>query len=404
MATFGYEALDANGKVVKGTIDSETVEKAKGELKGRGVTIITIGEQSLLNKDLNFDIGGYPTPRDLSVFCRQFVSMVRAGVTILDSLKMLAESTENQKLQDAIKAVRVSTEKGETLADAMMDHPKIFPSLMINMVAAGESSGSLDKSLERMSVQLEQAAKTRAMVKKAMIYPVVVTIVALVVTVVMLVKIIPTYTTMFQDLGTELPGITKAVQAASDFLIEKWFVIVPVIGALVGAFVMFKQTDTGIHFFGKLAITIPAVKNLTVKSAAAMMARTLSTLLGSGVPLVESVGIVSTTMTNIYFKEALENAKSEVVIGQPLSVPLQACGLFPPMVYHMVRIGEESGNTEDMLDKLADYYEEEVEMAVQSLMAAMEPVIIIILAGVVGILVGACMAPMLTMYSALNEM
>ncbi len=404
MATYGYEALDANGKTIKGSIDSETLEKAKGELKSRGVTIITIGEQSLLSRDINLDIGGYPTARDLSVFSRQFVSMVRAGVTILDALKMLAESTENKRLQEATKAVRVATEKGETLANAMAEHPKIFPDLMINMVAAGESSGSLDKSLERMSKQLEQSAKTRAMVKKAMIYPIVVCVVAIAVVIVMLVKVIPTYTTMFEELDVELPGITKMVQSASDFLINQWFIVVPVVGVIAFAIISFAQTDQGKHFFGKLAITIPAFKNLTVKSASAMMARTLSTLLGSGVPLVESVGIVSTTMTNIYFREALEEAKGEVVIGQPLSVPLQAAGLFPPMVYHMVRIGEESGNTEEMLDKMADYYEEEVEMAVQGLMAAMEPMIIIVLAVIVGVLVGACLAPMLAMYNALDSL
>lgn len=404
MTTYKYEALDSNGKPIKGTLEAETIEKARYELKSKGVTIITIDEQSLMDMDLNFEIGGYPTPRDLSVFSRQFVSMVRAGVTILDALKMLAESTENKRLQDAVKAVRVSTEKGDTLANAMAEHPKIFPSLMVNMVAAGESSGSLDKSLERMSKQLEQSAKTSAMVKKAMIYPIVVCVVAIAVVIVMLVKVIPTYASMFNDLDVELPGITKAVQAASNFLINQWFIVVPVVAAIIVAILMFKQTDQGIHFFGKLALTIPAIKNLTVKSSSAMMARTLSTLLGSGVPLVESVGIVATTMTNVYFKEALEDAKGEVVVGQPLSVPLQAAGLFPPMVYHMVRIGEESGNTEEMLDKMADYYEEEVEMAVQGLMAAMEPMIIIVLAVVVGVLVGACLAPMLTMYSALDSL
>lgn len=404
MASFKYEALDASGKTIKSNYDAETIEKAKGELKARGYTIVNIQETSLMDRDLNLDIGGYPTARDLSVFSRQFVSMVRAGVTILDALKMLAESTENKRLMEAIRAVRVSTEKGETLAAAMSEHPKIFPDLMINMVAAGESSGSLDKSLERMSKQLEQSAKTKAMVKKAMIYPILVCVVAIAVVIIMLVKVIPTYVDMFDDLDVELPGITKAVQSASNFLIHKWFIVVPIVIMIALLIIAFKQTDQGIHFFGKLAITLPAFKNLTVKSASAMMARTLSTLLGSGVPLVESVGIVASTMTNVYFREALEDAKSEVVIGQPLSVPLQASGLFPPMVYHMVRIGEESGNTEDMLDRMADYYEEEVEMAVQGLMAAMEPMIIIVLALVVGVLVGACMAPMLTMYQALDSL
>lgn len=404
MASYGYEAIDAAGKTVKGSVEADNIDKARADLKAQGMTVMDLKEQSMLTKDINIDIGGKPKVRDLSVFCRQFVSMIRAGVTILDSLRMLAEATENKKLKQAINEIRISAEKGETLASAISEHPKVFPELMVNMVAAGEASGSLDKSIERMAVQFERSNKTKALVKKAMTYPIVVMVVALVVVVVMLVKVIPNYVTMFEDMGTELPGITKAVMAASNFVVQKWFILVPCIAMIAFAFLQFKRTDTGKHVFGKLALKIPAVKNLVVKTASAQMARTLSTLLGSGVPLVEATGIVSQTMTNVYFKEALEAAKDDITIGQPLSAPLRGCGLFPPMVYHMIRIGEESGNTEEMLDKLADYYEEEVEMAVQTLMAAMEPMVIVVLAVIVLILVGACMAPMLTMYEALDNL
>ncbi|MCR4895231.1 MAG: type II secretion system F family protein [Lachnospiraceae bacterium] len=404
MASFGYEAIDKLGKTVKGSVDADDQDRARAELRNRGLTVLDMTEQNALNKDLNVDFSSKPTARDLSVFCRQFVSMNRAGVSILDALKMLGEATENKKLKHAIEEVRVDTEKGETLANSMAKHPKVFPELMVNMVAAGESSGSLDVSMERMSIQFERSEHTRALVKKAMIYPIVVCIVAVAVVIVMLVKVIPTYTEMFKELGTDLPALTKGVVAVSDFLKAYWLIIIPVIIGLVFAFGAFRATDTGKHFFGKLSLSIPALKNMTVKSACAMLSRTLSTLLGAGVPLVEAVEIVSKTMTNVYFKEALEQAKQDITIGKPLSQPLQESGLFPPMSYHMVRIGEETGNTEEMLDKLADYYEEEVEMAVASLMAAMEPVIIIVLAVIVGVLVGACIAPMLTMYSALDNL
>lgn len=404
MANYGYEAVSKAGKNVKGSIEAESIEKARADLKSQGMTILNLGEQNVLTKDINFEIGGYPTSRDLSVFCRQFVSMVRAGVTILDALKMLGDSTENKRLKEGIHGVRVSTEKGETLANAMGEYPKIFPHLMINMVAAGEASGSLDISMERMAVQFERANKTKALVKKAMMYPVVVCVVAVAVVIVMLVVVIPSYAEMFADMGTELPGITLAVMAMSNFIQSKWFILVPVAAALVVGFLQFKKTSAGKHLLGKIALKIPAMKNLVTKTASAQMARTLSTLLGAGVPLVEAVGIVAGTMENIWFQEALEEARDEIVIGRPLSDPLQECGLFPPMVYHMVRIGEETGNTEDMLDKLADYYEEEVEMAVQTLMAAMEPMIIIVLAVVVGGLIAACMAPMMKMYEALDSL
>lgn len=404
MATFAYEALDKKGATVKGTVEAENIDLARAEIKNQGVTLLDIKEQGVLNKEINIDIGGKPKPRDLSVFCRQFVSMLRAGVTILDALKMLGDATENKKLKEAINGVRVATEKGDTLSSAVAEYPKVFPELMVNMIAAGEASGSLDVAMDRMATQFERSAKTGAMVKKAMIYPIVVCIVAIVVVIVMLVVVIPSYMEMFKDLGTDLPGITKAVMAASNFIIDKWFILLPIIIAIVVAVMSFSKTDTGKHFFGKIAIKVPAISNLVIKSASAQMARTLSTLLAAGIPLVEAVEIVAQIMTNIYFREALEDAKSEVTIGQPLSRPLETCGLFPPMVYYMTRIGEETGNNEEMLDKLADYYEDEVEMAVAGLMSAMEPAIIVVLAGVVGVILGACMAPMLTMYESLNNL
>lgn len=404
MAKYGYEAINKLGAEIKGTIEGNSKEEAIGKLKNQGLIIISVKEQSFLTQDINIQIGGYPTARDLSVMCRQFVSMNKAGVTILETLRMLYEQTENKRLKDALKEVRIGIEKGDTLAQALAEHPKVFPDLMVNMVAAGEASGTLHIAMERVSTQLERSNKTQALVKKAMIYPIAVFCVAIVVTIVMLVVVIPSYESMFADMGTELPAITKFYVAMSNGLREHWLIIVPLIGAAIAGIIAFSKTDTGKHVFGKLALTVPVLKNMTVKSAASQMARTLGTLLGSGVTLVEATEIVSGIMGNVYFKEALKDASEQIAIGMPLSRPLEECGLFPPMVYHMLRIGEESGNTEEMLDKLADYYDEEVEMAVQSLMAAMEPMIIVVLAVVVGGLVAACMAPMMTMYQALDTM
>ena len=404
MATWGYVAVDKSGKEVKGSRDADNREQVTRDLKNQGLIILELNEQSMLTKDISIDFGGKPTPRDLAVFCRQFASITRAGVTIIQTLNMLAEQTENVKLQKALYAVRADVEKGESFADSLAQHDNVFPELLIQMARAGEASGSLETAMERMAIQFEKSAKTQALVKKAMIYPIVVACVAVAVVIVMLVFVIPRYMDMFEELGTELPGITKAVVAMSNFIQNYWYIIIPVIIAAVFAIKTFAKTNTGKHLFGKLALKIPAIKNLVVKSASSQMARTLSTLLTAGVPLVEAVDIVADTMGNIWFKEALKGAVEQIMIGVPMSQPLQSCGLFPPMVYHMVRIGEEAGSTEDMLNKLADYYEEEVEMAVQSLMAAMEPMIIIVLAGVVGVLIGAVMAPMVTMYAALDNL
>lgn len=404
MAAWGYVAIDKSGKEIKGSKDADNKELVLRDLKNQGLIVLEITEQNMLTKDISFDFGGKPTPRDMAVFCRQFASITRAGVTIIETLNMLADSTENKKMQKAVYAVRADVEKGESFADSMAKHPAVFSELLVQMARAGEASGSLDTAMERMAVQFEKSAKTQALIKKAMIYPIVVACVAVGVVVVMLVFVIPRYMDMFEQLGTELPAITLAVVALSNFIQNYWFIIIPVIIAIVFALKTYAKTYSGRHVFGRLQLKIPAVKNLVVKSACSQMSRTLSTLLTAGVPLIEAVDIVSDTMTNIWFKEALKEALEQIMIGVPLSQPLQTSGLFPPMVFHMIRIGEEAGSTEEMLNKLADYYEEEVEMAVQSLMAAMEPMIIIVLAGIVGILIGAVMAPMVQMYAALDNL
>lgn len=404
MAVYGYRAINKLGKEVKGSIEGDNKEQVRAKLIKMKLTVVSIEEQSIWTQDLNIQIGGYPKPRDLSVMSRQFTSMLRAGVTIIDCLRMLAEQSENQRLKDALRAVRVSVEKGDTLAGAMRPFPKVFPQLMVNMIAAGEASGNLEIALERMAVQFERANKTQSMVKKAMIYPIVVCVVAIIVSIVMLILVIPNYEAMFADMGTELPAITVMYVNMSNILRQYWFIIVPIVGLGIFGVISFAKTDAGKHFFGMIALKAPVIGNLTVKSASSMTARTLATLLSSGVPLIEATGMTAEVLSNVYFKEAMREAKEQISIGLPLSRPLEDVRLFPPMMYHMVHIGEEAGSTEEMLDKLADYYDEEVEMAVQSLMAAMEPMIIIVLAVVVGGLLAACMAPMMTMYDSLNAL
>ncbi len=404
MASYGYVAIDDLGKEVKGSIEADSEEKAKKELKAKGLIVLSFAEQNILTRDLDADFSAKPNSRDLSVFCRQFVSITKAGVPILDALRMLMDQTENKKLKRAIREIRISVEKGETLSDSIAAQPGIFPELMVHMVAAGEASGSLDIAMERMAEQFEKSTRTKATIKKAMTYPIMIVIIAVTVALAMLIFIVPMYADMFDDLGAELPGITVGVMNASEFVQEWWFIIIPGIIAVVIGIKVFSGTDLGKHIFGKLALKIPVLKELTVKSAASQMARTLSTLMAAGVPLVEAVEITSNVLSNVWFKEAMMDAKEQIMVGVPLSQPLETCGLYPPMVYHMVGIGEEVGNTEAMLNKLADYYDEEVESATQSLMAVMEPMMILVVAGIVGVLIGAVIAPMGTMYSALDNL
>ncbi len=404
MADYSYVAIADNGKEVKGTIVAENPDSARAQLKGQGLVVTNVKEQGLMDKEITLGFKKKITPRELAVFCRQFVSMSKAGVTILECLELLREQTENPRLAQAIRDVQTNVEKGETLAYGLESQPDVFPSLMCTTIAAGEASGSLEVSLDRMADQFEKSAKTQALVKKAMIYPIVVAIVALAVVILMLVKVIPSYTDMFNDLGTELPKITQVVVAASDFIMHYWFILAPVIIAAVVGLKTYSKTDSGPLLWSTFQLKVPAIKNLVIKSACSSLARTLSTLLAAGVGLTDAVGIVSDTMTNVLVRDALRFAKDEVMKGVPLSEPIEDSGLFPPMLYHMMRIGEEAGNSEEMLTKLADYYDEEVEMATQSLMAMMEPMIILVLAGVVGVLIGAIMAPMLAMYQAMDNL
>lgn len=403
MADWTYVAIDSNGKEQKGNIVADTELEAKNKLKLDGYMVISLTKATALTKELNIQIGGGVKPRDLSVFCRQFTSMINAGVTILDTLDMLADQTENKVMGKAIRGVHSEIQKGETMSEALRKYPKVFPSIMVSMVAAGEASGKIDVAFERMSEHFEKSAKLKGLIKKAAVYPIIVSIVAVVVVVVMLVKVIPSYEDMFTQLGTELPGITKMVVAMSDFLMAYWYIIIAVVVAIVVSISVFKRTESGKKFFGTVARKVPIFKNLNIKTAASNYARTLSTLVYSGLPMIEALGITAGTMTNYWYKQALEKAKEEVSKGIPLSEPITSCGLFPPMVSHMTRIGEETGDLEGMLTRLADYYDEEVETATQAVIAAMEPMIILVLAVIVGGLVAAIMTPMLAMYSAMDN-
>ena len=404
MANYIYSAIDQSGKDRKGQIIADNENEARQKIKESGLLLLEIGEADALNKNIEFDFGKKPTARDFSVFCRQFVAMTQAGVTILDALKMLSDQTQNPALKKAVHNTQLSVEKGETLSDSMKLDAKIYPMLLINMVEAGEATGALDIAFERMAVHYEKEAKLKALIKKALIYPVVVGIVAVGVIILMLTFVIPRYMVMFEDLGTTLPGITLAVVALSDFVLKYWFIIILVVAGTVIAMKLYGRTDSGRHFFGRLALKAPIVGELVLKTACARFARTMSTMLAAGISIDEAVEITAGTVGNAVIEDALRECRSEIMQGVPLSHPLEDCGYFPPMVYQMARIGEEAGDMEGLLTKLAEYYEEEVEIATQSLMAAMEPAIIILLALIVGFLILAIMAPMMSMYEGLDSL
>lgn len=404
MPEFTYKAIDKYGKEKKGNITIDTIEAAYESLRSDGMTPLEVNKATLLTRDLNIEFGNSVKPRDLSVFCRQFISMIGAGVTIIDALGMLVEQTENKTMSKAIEGVKTEIGKGETLSNALALYPKVFPDIMVKMVAAGEASGKLEVAFDRMGTHFEKSAKLKAIMKKAAVYPIVLAFVAVIVVIVMLTFVIPRFTEMFDDMDFELPGITIAVVAASDFIIAKWYLLLAIVIAAVVGFKMFAKSLTGKVLLSQISRKAPIFGKLTVKTAASNFARTLSTLIYSGLPMVEALSITAGTMSNYLFQKKLEEVKDEVVRGVPLSEPLLRDDMFPSMVGHMARIGEETGQLEGMLTTLADYYDEEVEMATQTVLAAMEPMIILVLAALVVLLLGAVLAPMLSMYNQMDNM
>lgn len=401
MPEFSYIAVTTGGQKKKGKVEAQDADKVSNLLKAEGLIPVKIKKAGILTRDINLSFDKKVKVKELAVFCRQIGSILDAGVTIVESLEMLTEQMENKTFAKAISDTRAEVEKGDTLAEAMRKHEDVFPSLLINMVEAGEASGNLDKSFSRMAVHFEKSSKIQAMVKKAMIYPIMLFCVALVAVVVMSVLVVPKFAKMFADLGSDLPFLTRMVMGFSDFLIYRWYIVLGTVAILALIYHFFAKSDKGKHILAALAIKLPIFGVFTVKNASASLARTLGTLISSGLPLASGLDITARSINNLLFKEALEEAKTQIQQGTPLWEPIKKANLFPFMVSQMIKIGEESGNLEGMLEKTAEYYEEEVEQASQNLTAMMEPMIIVIMGGLVAILVLAMYLPMIQMYGSM---
>lgn len=403
MPGFNYTAIDRNGKRVRSSLDASSIETAKSSLRGAGYTILDIKEQTTLNRDIEIPFLGNPKAKDMAVFCRQFVSILRAGVSVASVLSMLGQQTGNKKLRAAIREMQADVEKGETLAASMRRHPKIFPPILVNMVSAGEASGNLEESFLQMERYFDRSKRTKSRVTSAMIYPCVLIVVMIVVLIVMMTKIIPNFLKTFEDMDAELPKITLGVMAVCKWFESWWWVPLLVLAALIVGGVLFHRTNKGKHFFGWLARKTPVVGNLTVKTACATFCRTMEVLIGSGLTLTDSMDLAASNMGNIYYLEAIRDARALVAEGTPLRESLVRTGIFPPMVSNLVGVGEETGDLQSMMGKVADYYDEEVDEATKKLLNLMEPAIIIFMAVFVVIIVLAIYLPMINMTKAFDK-
>ena len=403
MPGYFYIVADKSGKEKRGKIEAANKESAKEFLKKDGYVILSLEEQSR-QLDIAVSFGKKIKPRDLSVFCRQFVSILEAGVAMKEALVMLEKQTENKKLKKSITQVLTSIEKGNTLADAMRGEGDVFPSMLISMVEAGESAGNLEMAFSRMAEQFEKDAKLKATIQKATVYPIILVLACIGVVGVMLLYVIPIFINMFKEIDMDMPPFTMFVMGLSKWAGTHVYLIVAVIVTLFVAYEAYYRTKAGRKNIDAIKMKLPLFGQLVVKSNCSRFARTASTLLAAGVPMIECLDIVSRVVSNVHYSIAIQNAKEEVMKGIPLSEPLRDAGIFPPIVYHMSGIGEETGNIEQMLHKLADYYDEEVEITTQTILAAMEPLIIVFMAVVVGSLVIASILPIAAMYEGLDTL
>lgn len=404
MPAYSYTALDARGKKkIKDSVEASSIESAKNSLRAAGYTILEIKEQSALNKEINVPFIGKPSSKDMAVFCRQFVSILRAGVSISTVLSMLTQQTENKQLAAALRDMHADIEKGESLAGSMRKQKKVFSPILINMVAAGEASGNLEDSFVQMEAYYDKLTKTKGKVGKVMIYPCILLVVMIVVLIVMMTRIIPSFLNTFREMDAQLPKLTQGVMAVSDWFVAWWWLLAIIIAVLVIGGMAFNKTSKGKHFFAKLALKLPIVGKLVVRSASATFCRTLSLLLASGITLTDSLELAATNMSNILFADAVRNTKLLVSEGWTLNAALVETRLFPPMVYNLAGIGEETGELQEMLTKTADFYDQEVNDSTDKLLALMEPAIILLMAGFVIIIVLSIFLPMLQMTSAYDK-
>ena len=403
MAKFLYQAKSATGQMSTGQLDALDETDARVKLRARNLTPLRLvqapGAMGRSKAGGLTSSGGRVSSRDMQIFTRQFSTLLNAGIPIVDALKILGEGKRDPILKEVANRVRESIEGGKRLGDAMAQHPTIFDRFFVNMVRAGEEAGILDNILSRLSVYQEKAEKIKKQIKGAMVYPAAIISVAVVVVTGILVFIIPKFQELYQSAGRELPGLTQVVIKISNFFVNQWYVV---LGLLIGVpflVLQWYRTPEGKDSVDRMLIKAPVVGDLVQKASIARMTRTLSTLLSSGVSVIEALDIASKTAGNRVIEEALIRSKEAVTAGRPLASPLVKEPMIPEMVTQMIAIGEQSGTLDTMLGKIADFYEDDVENAVKSMTSLIEPILMVVLGGVIAFLVTAMYLPIFDMAS-----
>ena len=394
MGSYAYTAINSSGLELTGEINAPDLQAAREALRVRGLLALELNERAAASKGMAMAVKKVK-PKSLQVFSRQFATMIEAGLNVVTALVILEEQTEDPKLAAIIGELRSDVEGGLLLSEAMARHPKVFSRLFIAMVEAGEAAGILDVVLDRVAFQIEKETAIKRRVKGAMMYPIVIMTFATLVLIGMLLFLVPVFVDMFDQLHGELPTLTKVVVSASDFLRERFYIVFPAIGLLVFGFFRAKKTDKGRRIWDRVRIRAPVgIGKVIVKIGMARFSRTLSTLVGAGVDIIRSLEITGSTSGNSIIEDATGHVRERVIQGVPIAVPLAEHPIFPPMVAHMVRVGEETGELEKMLSKIADFYEDEVDSAISSLTSIIEPLMMIAVGCIVGVIVISMYLPM----------
>jgi type IV pilus assembly protein PilC len=398
MGKFKYRVMNSEGEKIEGQYEANSKDEVIAFISSNGYYPLMV-EEIVQSANIELKLSKKVKLKDLSVFCRQFYTMLNAGVPILTCLDILANQIENQKLREATKAVNEEVEKGGVLSEAMRKHKEVFPELLVSLVASGEASGSLEAIMLRMSTHYEKENKINNKVTSALIYPIVLGFVSIAAVAFILVYVMPTFIDIFKQSGTALPWSTQLIMWISEGIQNYWFIIIAVIIIFSFLLNIFRKTDEGILFFSKLRLKLPILKKLNQMLIVSRFTRTLSTLMASGLSLVEALNIVSTVTGNKVAEKALLKIRDNVMRGESLYASMVESNMFPPMLYSMIKIGEETGSLDDILNKTADFYDDELEAIIQASVAMLEPLLIVIMGLLIGFMVASIMIPMFDSYN-----
>ena len=400
MAAFTYSAINASGLELSGELHAPDLAGAREQLRIRGLLANSLDELPASGEEGAKNVFKKVKPKTLQIFSRQFATMIEAGLNIVAALVILEQQTDDLYFATVVKELRADVEGGLLLSQAMRRHPKIFDRLFVSMVEAGEAAGILDEVLDRVAYQIEKSTQIKRRVKGAMLYPTMVLVFATLVLTGLLMFLVPVFVKIFGQLGGQLPTLTQYVVDVSDVLRQKYYIIFPILGALIFGLRKYKKTDAGRKKWDQIKLKIPMkIGSVVLKVTMARFSRTLSTLIAAGVDIIQALEITGQSSGNWVIEQALGDVRAKVGEGVPIAQPLVDNPIFPPMVSQMVKIGEETGELEKMLSKIADFYEDEVDAAIQSLTSIVEPLMMILVGLMVGVIVIAMYLPMFKMLS-----